>query len=557
MHTEHRWRAAPARDAAGASAGGAFAPAASPLAAALRHGAAQAWRVLPALLPALLFLPAVLAPPLNHDVAAVLNFSERWLAGEHLYSDLIDVNPPLIYVLNLIPAALARLTPLSAVASLHLCLLLFGAVCWRLAYVARDRAAEGAIERRILDVLPAFFLLAAGYDFGQREHLMAVAALPYLLGASRRATGAVPRGRNTSAVIAAIGFALKPHFMGIPVLVELAVLLSRKREGGAAAWLAAIRGSAGDATPWIMAGVWLLYAASLPLLFADYLNTVVPLVWDLYLDLGGYAWWQVLLVPRLAVAALILLPCACAVLARALTPPAGAASALPRMLAAAGLGALASAIAQHKGWSYHILPVELFAVSLSVLLAGRFLDRATLPARPSRSAVAAILTSVIAFYAIMQGEAPWKELGYRNSAAATLTRKLRQFAQGQRVLVLSPGIYPIYPAINDSGTHLTLRTMNMWLLQGAYETCPADGRRYREVWQMKRPEFFVFRTVAEDFAKSPPAAVVIDKNPGIPYCGSEFSFVAYFSRHPLFAEMWSHYRLAAEWDRYQIYTRKD
>lgn len=66
--------------------------------------------VLPALLPALLFLPVVLAPPLNHDVAAVLDFSQRWLGGEHLYSDLIDVNPPLIFVLNLIPAGLASWT---------------------------------------------------------------------------------------------------------------------------------------------------------------------------------------------------------------------------------------------------------------------------------------------------------------------------------------------------------------------------------------------------------------------------------------------------------------
>jgi hypothetical protein len=48
---------------------------------------------LPALIPALLFVPIVLAPPLNHNVAAMLQFSQRWLAGEHLYSDLIDSIP--------------------------------------------------------------------------------------------------------------------------------------------------------------------------------------------------------------------------------------------------------------------------------------------------------------------------------------------------------------------------------------------------------------------------------------------------------------------------------
>ena len=31
----------------------------------------------------------------------------------------------------------------------------------------------------------------------------------------------------------------------------------------------------------------------------------------------------------------------------------------------------------------------------------------------------------------------------------------------------------------------------------------------------------------------------------------------YFIRNPLFAQIWSHYRLSAEWDRYRVYIRKD
>ena len=135
----------------------------------------------------------VLAPPLNHDVAAVLQFSQRWLAGEHLYSDLIDVNPPLIFVLNLIPAAIAAVTPLDGVAALQLCLFGYGGFCWWLAMRVRDRAAEGPVERAFLDVLPALFLLDAGYDFGQREHLMAVGALA--LRAVRPSGG---RGRSAA-----------------------------------------------------------------------------------------------------------------------------------------------------------------------------------------------------------------------------------------------------------------------------------------------------------------------------------------------------------------------
>jgi hypothetical protein len=498
-------------------------------------------RLLPALVPALLFLPLVLSPPLNHDVAAVLQFSQRWLGGEHLYSDLIDVNPPLIFVLNLIPAALAAISPLSGVQALQFCLLGFGAACCFLCFRVRDRAADGPVERVLLDVMPLLFVLDAGYDFGQREQLMAVAGLPYVFLALRRDAGEAPRGRVAIAIIAGLGFALKPHFLGVPALLELFLVLRR-------GWRISLR----DPVPWIMVGVWVAYLASLPLIFPDYLGIVVPLVWDFYLDLGGLTASEVLLVPRMATILALLLPLLVLVFRR----PAGPRP-LPRLLALAALGALASAVAQHKGWSYHILPIELFTCGLGGLLAARWLDRlSTRQIDPYHAA--AVLAGLFALYAISNGEAPWKQLEYPHSQTAGLTRLLRQeTSPGERVLVFSPGISPIFPALNYADVQLTLRTMNVWLLQGAYHECLPDGRRYRDTWEMGRAEFFVYRTVAEDFARNPPAAVVVDRQPGIPWCGEEFDFIAYFVRHPLFAEVWSHYQLSAEWDRYRVYTRKD
>jgi hypothetical protein len=103
----------------------------------------------------------------------------------------------------------------------------------------------------------------------------------------------------------------------------------------------------------------------------------------------------------------------------------------------------------------------------------------------------------------------------------------------------------------------TSRSTDTWLLRGAYPVCLPDGRRYREVWEMRRPEFFFYRTVAEDFARAPPAAVLVDTVSGMPWCGGPFDFIEYFERHPLFAEVWSHYQLTAQWGRYRLYTPKD
>jgi hypothetical protein len=498
----------------------------------------------------------VMSPPLNHDVAGVLQFSQRWFAGEHLYADLIDVNPPLIFVLNLIPAAIAAATPLDGVAALRLCLLTYGGFCWWLALRVRNRGVEGPVERSFLDVLPGLVLLVGAFEFGQREHLMAVAAVPYLLAASRRAAGEVPRGRIAVGLVAGVAFALKPHFLGVPALVELYVLLARRPGGPLMAGVGtALRRCLRDPVPWLMISFWALYLASLPLIFPDYVTTVLPLVWDFYLDLGGTTATEMLLFPRVADVVVLLVTLLVMTWRLRTHPRAGA---LAPLLALAALAALASAIVQHKGWSYHILPIQLFTCALGGVLAAQWFDRLRVRvATPAPHKVTAAIGGLFALFIVSNGEAPWRELNYPNSEVATLTAMLESHVQGDRILVLSPAVYPIFPALNYAGLRSTSRTIDPWMLQGAYHACLPDGRRYREVWEMQRPEFFVYRTVAEDFARAPPAAVLVDTESGIPWCGSQFDFIAYFKRHPLFAEVWSHYQLVAEWGRYRLYTPKD
>jgi hypothetical protein len=523
------------------------APVSGPAAAALPHrrgaalSSARPLRLL-ALVPAAAFLLVALSPPLNHDVAAVLNFAERMLAGERLYADLIDVNPPLIFVLNLLPAAIGAWTPLDAVQGLLVCLLgLCALSAWMALQLARP--AAGPVETACLSVAIPLLTLAAGYDFGQREHLMAVAALPYLFLAARRIKG-TPTGLGLmlgATLLAAAGFALKPHFLAVPGLVEALVLLQR----GPGRALQ-------DPVPWAMAGLWLAYLASLPLLFPDYLGHVMPLVWDYYLDLGGLAWWQVILTERLGTALMLLLPLA----VLAAQPGRGA---LPKVIAAAALGATVSAVVQHKGWSYHALPVRLLAGLLAIVLAARWLDRALPGPRAIRAApaVAVVAALGLGVHGFAGAEAPWREITWSWSRGGAVTALLKREAYGERLLVLSPDIFPVFPALNYARAQSTLRTMNLWLLQGVYQDCPAGGARYRESWEMSRAEFFVYRTVAEDFSRAPPAAILVSTLPGIPVCGQPFDLLEYFGRHPLFAETLRRYRSAAEIEGYRLLRRED
>lgn len=506
--------------------------------------AARAWRAA-ALLPAALALLVVLSPPLNHDVAALLAFTERWLAGETLYTQLIDVNPPLIFLLNAIPAAIARVTPLDGVAALQLSLVLLMLLCWRLTARLRADRAEGAVEAAAVSALVPLAAVIAGYDVGQREWIMGLVAIPYAALAARRIEG--PRVRLplalAVAVLAAIGFALKPHFLVVPVLVEFLVLV---RVG----W----RQGLTDPVPWTIGAFFVGYAASIPVFFPQFFGFAVPLAWGNYLDLSVFTVWNVVLAEVLGPLLLLLL----VTLVVALPPRSGA---LAQALALAAAGAFLAAWVQRKGWTYHGAPVLMLAPLALAAAAGRWLD-AALPqgsaprAGPVFGAVCAV---VLLIFAARGGEAPWRQI-WRPVVGEEyrLTEWLTREAYGQRILVLSPDMFPVYPALNYARSTSTLRTMTMWLLQGAYATCPENGGRYRETWDMSRTEFFVFRTTAEDFAARPPSAVLLSRYTAIADCaGQAFDFIEYFSRHPLFGATFARYREAGSLGLYRLFVREE
>lgn len=500
------------------------------------------WLRLAATLPTAIFVICIMLPPLNHDVAAVLDFSRRWLAGETLYVDLIDVNPPLVFILNLVPAALARWTILSQSQAMVVCLLALAFLFWRLIEALRRDRPEGPVEAAVLTVALPFIVVAAGSDFGQRDVMMAVAGIPYCLLAARRIDGQPTSLRLTLlvTVLAAVGFALKPHFLGVPVLVEGLVLLRRGP--------VAMRR---DPVPWVMLGIWLAYLVSIPLLFPAYVNQVVPMAWKFYADIHGPGRWRVLVTDMMGAAEALLF----------LAVPLGLrrdAGAFGQALALSAVGAFMAAWVQHKGWTYHVMPMTLFGLAALAVSASRWMDR-TMPegrARASAPALALIAVAGLFAYQLRGGETPWREFTFEDETAGQLTNWLERVARGQQVLVLTPDIFPVYPALTYADAHQTLNAMSTWLLQGFYRNCPAGAVPYRPPSAMRRSEFAVYQTVAENFAANPPVALVVSREAHIPSCRGRFDLLAYFARNPLFGETLERYAPAGEIGNYRLFLRK-
>jgi hypothetical protein len=493
----------------------------------------------------ILFMAGYFFPPVNHDVATLIDVARRWLGGDRLYVDIIDVNPPLTMILHAVPVVLERWSGLAA--TTWWVMLMVGAVttaaltCRRLIELAPY--GKGHLARDAVPLIVLFIMAAAqAQEFGQREHLMLLAGIPYALLAGLRAHRPAPWQLAVPiAVAAGIGFVLKPYFLVIPALLEGYLLLRRGPR-------AALR----DPVPWII-GAWVgIHAAIIFLLTPEYLTYTYPIAVGTYLSIGMGP-IDVLFGSAMAattIALLILTPMAF------LRREPGFAT-----LCLFAIGGVVSCVAQGKGWSYHTMPAVSGTIILLAALVIDQLDRwlaaAATVAPQGATALAASLLALVAYPYFLVNPPFAYQQRYEGSIARQLGDIIAVEAPNRRIMALSPGIYPFFPTVEYEKTHFAGRFATMWPIQGLYARCLPNGKLYRDLATAPAVEKQVFKAVVDDFIKARPDILFVDRIPGIPRCSTEvFDYLAYFSRDPRFAEAMQQYDFAYEFDRYNVWRRK-
>lgn len=268
------------------------------------------------------------------DIAWLLEGSRRWLDGQQLYRDIIEVNPPMAFY--------------TAVA-------LSGGILSGPAYIAGNCIALALSSLWVLRLrgpYAAFAALAAMLlggltDFGQRDHLALIFVIPFLFAGSARFPERVALG-----LWAFIGVGLKPHLLAIPIAAALArAVLDKSMRPLVAPELVSL----GIASAAYLCLAFLLH----PAYFAD----IVPLARFVY---GAYGSPVKVELAGLSVV-LVLVGGLALLLGERRTVP----------LAAAMLAGLASFYLQGRNWSYHFVPALGLGILLSILLARH--HRAALP----------------------------------------------------------------------------------------------------------------------------------------------------------------------------------
>ena len=484
---------------------------------------------------------------INHDTGWYLHSAARFLDGSRLYDEIfVEVNPPLGLFLTLPPVALSRLSGLFVVDLFVLYLYaLIGlslAATWWLLRGAPDLPVS--LRRGLVFAAALVLTVSPAGQFGQREHFLMVLALPYLILAALGSTGA-PRRPPVAlgvavgvGVAAALGFALKPHYLSVPLALEV-YLLAGHRE---------VRRLFRPETL-ALAATGALYVASVIAFTPDYLTRIVPYALEVYN--AAYRNPPSFVFGRVET---ILLPMAC--LAHLAGRGGLVRPAFCDVFFAASACLFLSYGIQMKGWDYQVYPATaclvlgFAALCLDGLESGRGATEARPAARPSPGFILAALAAVF----LLVGAAAIRG-GYRNILMETMMPHVETHAPGGSIAAFTSNVLLSFPMVNYAGVGWSSRLPAQWLLPGVLRKRQAN--KDVESALLDEIERYTRDAVVADFTRQPPDLVIVDNRERKSYFGDlRFDYLDYFMQDPRFAAIWAGYEWVADESVYRLYRRR-
>lgn len=375
--------------------------------------------------------------PLTHDVVWQLWIAHQIANGAALYRDIMELNPPLwfwsavplAWAGNELAVPTARLLVQGVIAAATLSALIVGTL------VEPERSLRRA---SVMVLVFACEIVLPLYDFGQREQLALISALPYAALLARRHAGArVPwHLALTVGLIAAYGFALKHYFAVIPVGLEIYLVMNSRR------------GNWQPLRPETMAlaGSAVVYAWSVLLFAPDFLGTMLPMVRAAY---HGYesAWPAVLLRPWT-----IIWGCLATYIFVSYRALEDRDRPLITALLITAAGFLFAYLLQRKGWLYHSVPVT---VTLS--LAAGAVTLSLGKRNPLLPILGVVVLALPFALPVMTGT-------YRNLFRDEIDPVLATVAPGETLFIAATDPMWGWPNAEDHGLVLRSRYYAYWML---------------------------------------------------------------------------------------------
>ena len=482
--------------------------------------------------------------PINHDAGWYLYAAGAILDGAKIYRDLVDANPPIIFLLNIPPVWLARLLNCSAVPLFNSFFLFIVVLSLTLSehilkkvFLHLPRSSQYCF----LGVLVFLFL---PYEmrwncFGQREHLMLVLVMPYVFASAARLMG-YPLQIKFAAILgllAGIGFTFKPHFLFAYLCIETYLLVAhrsykfwkRPESLGIFIFLALHWGYIFLAMP--------EYKAAVLMLLPVYGSFTDPM-------LIGYLLAYSALFGSAVLSFLIL-----------------RSNKLGQLLFVAFSAFFILALVQNKGWNYHLYPASCTAamlIAFAILRLDQKIKKTKKLLLATRCAIILMFLFLI-FLKTMPFIKPFAESTYPlREPLNQLIPIVKQHAYGKPIYVFSSSLTPAFPLVNYTQTSWSSRFNCLWFLPNFYTgvTSTAQKFPYHGIDEMDMLERSFLEKLISDIIKASPAVVIVDCTARLQGFGkTNFQYLEYFSQEPRFASFWKDYVFLTSVDTYMVFKR--
>jgi len=445
------------------------------------------------------------------DVAWQLWVGRQLAHGVALYADIVETKPPLWFWMAIPVIDLARSLEVSAYHVLVASVLALDVVALLLVRRLCRGMQSGAW---IVPGFPVITLFAFLDLFGQCEQLTLITVAPYLTLLARRAAG-LPAGLPvaiTCGVLAAFGIAMKPHFLLVPIALEIPLLVRQRRLTFRPEMIA-------------LATILVGYALSV-LLFARAYFDAMPMLM-IYQGMHNPLSYQ-LSNPAVAMAVLLLL---------GLLLHGRLQSSVARAALIAGLAFLAAYFLQGKGWRYHAIPtMGCFAFAVTAE-AERFRRRAVPLA--GRAALMLVGLAMICPVVSLAG-------GMRIPDDADALRATSDLLPGDVVAVLSGGDYwPIPEERRLVWPSRSVTYQDLFYTVGAARAGQSNPAIAMLIGDIQR-------SIVHDLACNPPRRILGDRYDNR-YLKT--GLVEFLSTDPDFVQLMRAYRRGPDYGEFTTYDR--
>ena len=489
---------------------------------------------------------------INHDVAFLLVVAKNFVEGVTLYSEIVIVNPPLIIYIYSLPVLISKMlgSDLALTFNIFMTLLLFvlSAISFYLIKQKKNINEDIKLTFLLALVIPLAFI---GAEYGQREHLIVIFFVPYILSMWSYKDISGNGLRVLAGISGAIAVAIKPQFLGMLALCEIVLVVQCR----SIKTLFRIE-------PIVLCLSGLIYLIVVWLFHRAYFTNVIPLTVDLYgqfKDAESGSAFNILHLVFPAGAIIPLLFVKSSDIKRLLI-----------LFLAAGLGAYLAYLQQVTFWLYHLLPYIIF--NAIVFLAAVFVAVYARLAvnNPSLESLSfggllpglllGVLLPLLLFFGLSGSElrdnlkntishsSPLfiKDNSYALDESREFLKALAELPKVTSVHTFINHISPAFPAILYAGYDYKAHFPTLGFLTTAvYERRTSQDISAERRGILQSLEQSIINSTVKDFIEQTPELVIVntslDKNRLIPGL-QEVDFLEVLTQDSRFAHIWQHYR---------------